>query len=189
MKMHARNNVRKSLRAALAALLLAAVAIPVFGTVVPKMELSELVRGSDKILQGRVEAIEVRLDEKLNLPFTWVRLHVDDPIKGVSESTVVMKHVGGKAPGSPYTITVNGMPQFNQGDNVIVFLKTINDGSNTYQVVGLNQGKYEVINEVAISQISGVELMDPRTGKPLPTGYTERAPLDAFKARIRGLVR
>jgi len=158
-------------------------------TSVPRMDLATLVQRSDSILQGKVETIEVRVDEKLRLPFTWVRLRVDDPLKGERRQTVFVRHIGGKAAGSPYTIAVAGMPRFEYGGNVIVFLRDVRDGSGAMQVVGLNQGKYEVVNEVAIAQISGVELIDPKTGNALPSGYVESAPVEAFKAKIRELVR
>ena len=173
----------------ISALLLLLIALPLLGTIVPRMDLATMVRNSDRILQGKVEAIEVRMDQRLHLPFTWVRIHVDDPLKGDRRQTVFLKHVGGKPENSPYTLLVSGTPTFHLGDNVIVFLRDLKDGTDTYQVVGMNQGKYEVINEVAIAQISGVELVDPKTGKILPSGFVEGAPVEAFKAKIRELVK
>ena len=163
--------------------------VSVLGTVVPKMDLRALVNNSDSIVQGKVEAIEVRLDEKLRLPFTWVRVRVDDPLKGSRQQTVFIRHVGGKTPGSPYTLAVAGTPRFQFGDNVIVFLRDVHDGSGAFQVVGMNQGKYQVIDEMAVAHISGVELVDTKTGNVLPTGYVQSAPVEAFKAKIRELVR
>jgi len=166
-----------------------AIAVPLLGTTIPRMDLAALVKQSDRIVQGKVETVEVQLDRRLRLPFTLVRVRVDDPLKGDRSQTVLIRHVGGKAPGSPYTITVSGTPQFHQGDNVIVFLRDLRDGSNTFQVVGMNQGKYEVIDEVAVSHVSGVELVDPKTGKVLPSGFIESAPVDSLKAKIRELAR
>jgi hypothetical protein len=174
---------------AIAVLLCLTIKIGLHATSLPKMDLQALVEKSDSILQGKVEAIEVRVDEKLRLPFTWVRVRVDDPLKGNRQQTVFLRYVGGKADGSPYTVAVAGTPRFLMGDNVIVFLRDVKDGSGAYQVVGMNQGKYEVINEVAVAHISGVELIDTKTGKVFPTGYVESAPVDAFKSKIRGLVK
>lgn len=173
----------------IAAILLLVAALPLLGTTIPRMDLAALVSNSDRILQGKVETVEVRVDARRRLPFTWVRVRVDDPLKGDRRQTVFLKHVGGKAPNSPYTITVAGTPMFRQGDNVIVFLRDLKDGDDTYQVVGMNQGKYEVIDEVAVAQISGVELIDPKTGRTLPSGFVESAPVEALKAKIRELVK
>jgi hypothetical protein len=174
---------------AIAALLCLSIGSVLQATSLPKLDLKALVEKSDAILQGKVEAIEVRVDEKLRLPFTWVRVRVDDPMKGGRQQTVFIRHVGGKASGSPYTLAVAGTPRFLMGDNVIVFLRDVHDGSGAYQVVGMNQGKYQVINEVAVAHISGVELVDTKTGQVFPTGYVESAPVDAFKNKIRELVK
>jgi hypothetical protein len=85
-------------------------------------------------------------------------------------------------------VAISGMPQFKNGDNVILFLKESSDGVN-HTVVGLNQGKYLIVNEVAISNVTGVELVDPKSRQTIPGGHTQSAPVDAFKARIRELVK
>jgi len=159
------------------------------GTTVPKMDLKALVDRSDSIVQGKVEAIEVRVDNQLRLPFTWIRVHVDDPLKGARQQTVFIRQVGGKAPGSPYTLAVAGTPRFQLGDNVIVFLRDVQDGSGAFQVVGMSQGKYQVFGETAVAHISGVELVGSNTGRALPSGYVESAPVESLKAKIRELVR
>jgi hypothetical protein len=174
----------------LTVLLTTALAIPVLGTTVPKMDLKALVGKSDHIVQGKVEAMDVVVEQ--NRPFTRVRIRVDDPIyarRGGRRQTLVLKFLGGRmdTPKGPVDLAISGMPSFNLGDNVIVFLREQPDGNNS--VVGLNQGKYLVVNEVAIASISGVDLVDPRTGKSVPAGYTESAPVDAFKARIRELLK
>ena len=175
----------------MAVLLLGMMALPMIGTTVPKMDLPALVANSDSILQGKVEAIDVVVEQQR--PFTRVRIHVEDPIfsrKAARPQTIFLKFLGGRMETSqgPVEVKVSGMPTFNLGDNVILFLRQQTDGTN-FSVVGLNQGKYVVVNEIAIASISGVDLVDPRTGKFLPSGYTESAPVDGFKARIRELLK
>jgi len=174
----------------LVVLTIVALALPALGTTVPKMNLESLVKNSDHIVQGRVEAMDVVVEQKR--PFTRVRIRVDDPIysrRGERRQTVFLKFLGGRmdTPQGPVEMSVSGMPSFNLGDNVILFLREQADGNNS--VVGLNQGKYLIVNEVAIASISGVELVDPKTGKMVPAGYTESAPVDAFKSKIRGLLK
>src|SRR5438128_1068206 len=60
-------------------------------------------------------------------------------------------------------VWVAGMPQFKIGDQVVVFLRNQQDG--TFDVVGLNQGKYEIVNELAVANVSGVTLLDGKTGQ------------------------
>jgi len=174
----------------LTVLLLGALAIPALGTTIPKMDLKALIRSSDHIIQGKVEGTDVIVEQRR--PFTRVRIRVDDPIysrRGDRRQTLFLKFLGGRmdTPQGPVDMTVSGMPSFVVGDNVIVFLQEQPDGNNT--VVGMNQGKYLVVNEVAVASISGVDLVDPKTGKVLPSGYTESAPVDAFKAKIRELLK
>ena len=173
--------------------LLAALALPVFGTTVPKMDFATLVNGADSIVHGKVIAIDTIIETAGNArrPFTRVRIHVDDPMKGDRRSTVFLKFLGGRmdTPRGPVEVSVSGMPQFAVGDNVILFLHDNRDAEGTHYVVGLNQGKYLVINETAISNMSGTDLVDPKTGKTLPSSYTESSPVDALKARIRELLK
>ncbi len=171
--------------------LLAGLALPLLATTVPRMDLKALVAKSDRILQGKVEGMDVVVEQ--NRPYTRVRIHVDDPIytkrAGPRQTQVYLKFLGGRmnTPQGPVDMKVSGMPEFTLGDNVILFLREQPDGNHT--VVGLNQGKYLVVDEVAIASISGVDLVDPKTGKLVPAGYTERAPVDAFKAKIRELLK
>ena len=167
-----------------------ALALPILGTTVPKMDLQTLINKSDHIVQGKVEGMDVIVEQ--DRPYTRVRIRVDDPIydrRGDRRQTVFLKFVGGRmnTPQGPVDVSVSGMPSFNLGDNVILFLREQPDGNNT--VVGMNQGKFLVVGEVAVASISGVELVDPKTGKTMPSGYVEKAPVDAFKAKIRELLK
>jgi hypothetical protein len=175
--------------------LFAASIMPVLGTTIPKMDLRALVKASDRILQGKVDAVDVEVvvEEGQRRPYTRVRIRVDDPIyarRGDRRQAVFLRFLGGVMDTNkgPVEVAVSGMPQFRLGDNVILFLRENADGTN-HQVVGLNQGKYLVVNEVAVSNISGVELVDPKTGKALPGAFTESAPVEAFKAKIRELLK
>ena len=177
------------------ALVAGALALPVLGTTIPRLDLPTLVARSCRIFQGTVEAIggEVVTEEGQRRPYTMVRVRVDDPMKSRcrdQRQTVLIRHLGGKLDTArgPVEVSISGMPQFRVGDNVILFLSQSSDGTN-HQVVGLNQGKYLVENQVAISNVTGVELVDPTTGKPVPGGYTQSANVEAFKTRIRELVK
>ena len=161
----------------------AMMAMPLFATTVNKMELPELVTTADSIVQGRVDSVESRWENKL--AYTYVSISVDDPLKGERRRTVLVRQLGGKI--GALNVTVSGMPKFSTGDQVIVFLKSQQNG--TFEVVGLNQGKYEIVNDFAIANVSGLTLLDPKTGQLTDAGFVQKAPLEAFKAQIRGLVK
>lgn len=157
--------------------------MPVWGTTVMKMELPELVKTADSIVQGRVEAVEARWERKLI--FTYVSIIVDDPLKGDRKQTVLVRQLGGKI--GALNMSVSGTPIFHPGDQVIVFLKAQRDG--TFDIVGFNQGKYEIHDNFAVTNVSGMTLVDPRTGQLSDAGFAAKAPLETFKTKIRELLR
>ena len=77
--------------------------------------------------------------------------------------------------------------QFKADDEVIVFLRNRQDG--TFDVVGLSQGKYDVINNFAVSNTSGLTLVDAKNGTISERAIDAKSPLESFKARIRELAR
>ena len=70
---------------------------------------------------------------------------------------------------------------------MIVFLRNRHDG--TFDIAGLNQGKYDIDNEFAVANVSGVTMVDPKTGLMSDHAFVDKAPLESFKAKIRELVR
>jgi hypothetical protein len=163
--------------------IIALVTAPLLATTVEKMELPQLVSASDSIVQGRVDSVEARYEA--NRIYTYVSVTIDDPLKGERRRTVLLRQIGGTI-GAKRT-WVAGMPQFNIGDQVILFLRDRHDG--TFDVTGLNQGKYDIVNDFAVANVTGLAILDSRTGRISEAGFVEKAPLESFKARIRELVR
>jgi hypothetical protein len=163
--------------------LILAMAAIASATIVPRMELPELVQKADSIVQGQVQHTEVRWEN--NLAFTYVWLNVADPMKGERRSEVVIKQIGGKI--GAMNVTVAGMPKFAQGEDVIVFLKDSKDG--TFQVLGMNQGKYAIDNDFAISNVSGIDVLNPRTGRIETPAFIDKAPVETLKSKIRELLK
>lgn len=161
----------------------ALIAAPAFATTVMKMDLSELVSKSDAIVQGTVESVDMRWENQSIYTYTSIR--VDEGMKGGPRRAILLKHPGGKI-GSLH-LDIPGMPVFKQGDQVIVFARDRKDG--TFDLVGLGQGKYDVVNNFAITNSAGVRMLDPQTGQFSEAGPVDRKPVDSFKAQIRGLVK
>jgi hypothetical protein len=167
------------------ALIVASLAIPAFATTVAKLSLEQLVQKADLIVQGQVESVYTQWDEDRRLVFTYVAIRVDEPLKGESRRPVLIRQVGGTV--GTIQMSVAGVPQFRSGEMTLVFLKRQDD--STFQVVGMNQGLYKIIDDVAVSNVFGVDLFDSKTGeisKPVAGG---RAPLEQLKSKIRELVR
>jgi len=155
-----------------------------WATTVVRMDLPALVQESDHIVQGHVETVYGEWDERLKVIFTYVSLRVDDPLKGDSRRTILIRQLGGKV--GSMNMSIAGMPMFNPGEDVIVFLKGIPEGN--YNLVGLGQGKYAISGNVAVANVSGLELLDRKTGQLIAGPAAIREPLESFKARIRSLV-
>jgi hypothetical protein len=164
-------------------LAIAVLATPIFATTVRKMELPALVSTSDNIVQGRVQSVESRYENRM--VYTYISVAIDDPIKGDRRRDIIVRQLGGAI--GTRAVWIPGMPQFKSGDEVIVFLKDRKDG--TFDVIGLNQGKYDIVGNQAIVNVSGVTVVDPKTGVMSEAGFVDKVPLDTFKEKIRELMR
>src|SRR5215470_7086021 len=165
------------------ALITMVLTVPAFATTVKKMDLPELVSVSDSIVQGTVESVEARWEDKSIYTYTSIR--VDEGMKGAPRRALVVRQPGGKI--GSMNVNAPGTPQFRQGDQVIVFLHDRKDG--TFDVVGLGQGKYDIVGNNAVTNTAGLSLADPQTGALIEAGPADQKPLEAFKARIKGLAR
>jgi hypothetical protein len=163
--------------------IIALLAAPALSTTVKKMDLKELVSLSDAIAQGTVESIETRWEDKSIYTYTSIR--VDEGIKGAPRRALLVRQPGGQI--GALILDAPGTPKFKQGDQVIVFLRDRKDG--TFDVVGLGQGKYDVINNFAVTNVSGMTLVDPKTGALMEGGASDGKPLETFKQQIRGYAR
>jgi hypothetical protein len=166
------------------ALMAALLAAPALATTVAKMDLAQLVKRADLIVQGQVQSVYSQWDEERHLVFTYISIRVDDSLKGASRQSVLIRQIGGTV--GTVQMSVAGVPQFKSGEMAVVFLKRQDD--STFQVVGMNQGLYEIVEDFAVSNVFGVDLFDSKTGeisKPLIGG---RAPLEQLKTKIRELL-
>lgn len=153
------------------------------GSVVVLMDLDELVAGSDSIVEAEVESVQSRWENRQI--FTHITIRIVDPMKGDRSRTLVIRQLGGRV--GALNAVVAGMPQFEPGAHVIVFLK--DSGNGTFQVVGMNQGRYVITEDYAISNISGVDLMNPETGIVIGASKATRVGVEELKTRIRELAR
>ncbi len=159
-------------------------AVTGWATTVVRMDLPALVQESDNILQGRVELVYAQWDDQKRTIFTYVSIRVYDPLKGEQRQNVLIRQLGGRV--GAMNLSIAGMPAFESGEEVIVFLKSNPEG--TYHVVGLGQGKYEIVSGLAVANVSGLELVDRKTGQMIEGGVVTKEPLETFKSRIRRLV-
>jgi hypothetical protein len=173
----------KTLCALLLGLVAAGVlAAPIRGSIVPRMSLEELVSEADSIVDGVVESVESRWEDRMI--FSYVTIRIDDPLKGRRSRTAVVRQVGGRI--GNRILDVPGMPVFHDRDRVVVFLK--DTGNGTFHVVGMAQGRYLVRDDRAVANLTAADFVDPAAGiRGVST--TVAFGVEALKARIRELVR
>jgi hypothetical protein len=101
----------------------------------------EMVIGARAIVRGAVTSINSGYDTQHNAIFTYVNVRVFDVLKGqITSSEIVLKQPGGVA-GDRGTM-IFGTPDFNVGENVLLFLDTWADGS--LRVYNWFMGKYNI---------------------------------------------
>lgn len=102
-----------------------------------KMDPSQLTARADLIVVGQVKGMESRWDPGETI-FTYVTIAVEQSEKGSSGAEVTLRFPGGEV--GEIGLRVSDSPVFQKGEKVKVFLK----GKETYDIVGLYQGKHTI---------------------------------------------
>ena len=94
--------------------------------IVPKDE--EMVVEARAIVTGRVVGVSTSVDASTDFVYTYVRLQVNTVLKGeVTEREIVLKELGGET--REHGTMIFGMPRFEAGQDVLLYLNTWRDGS------------------------------------------------------------
>ncbi len=156
-------------------------------TTLRRMSLDELTSVSQTIARVRCMESESRLAG--GQIWTWTRFEVIELLKGQAPAQITVRLIGGRA--GRITATVDGVPRFRQGENVILFLEMTRAGDWT--IVSWVQGTFRVRLETpsgaeSVSQdSSGLAIFDPATRQFLPGGV-RRLPLAEFRSRVRDAI-
>jgi hypothetical protein len=124
-------------RALTAALLLAAA--PAGAALFAATSVEEAARSSDAVVRGTVVSVRPRLAAGGRRVMTDVEIAVASAWKGAPGETVRVVVPGGATAG--LAMSVDGAPEFEEGEDVVVFLGRAGDA---WQVMGLALGKYRV---------------------------------------------
>jgi hypothetical protein len=101
-----------------------------------------LFEKSSHVIIGNVLSVESRWDERAATIFTYVKVHVEERLKGdLTEDSVVIKHRGGEI--GNIGLLVSDEPHFLLGERVEVFLKR--DETGYFSVVGGVDGKASLV--------------------------------------------
>lgn len=129
-----------------------------------EMSLERKTGESDLIIIGRVIEVKTAWDETKSLIYTFVSLSVEENIKGYSPNKdVTIKIPGGIIEGE-MGAWVPGMPRFQKGERVLLFLLRDSCSDNFFVANGVH-GKYLITEENTVA--------------------SEEVPLPAFLKEIR----
>ena len=155
-------------------------------TSVQKFSLQELTKKSSAIVMAKVEDSYSRWENKEI--YTYYTLHVLESVKGLKgQTTLTIRQLGGRV--DNIESIVPGMPKFNTGEEVVVFL-TQKDAAGYPWVMGLQQGKYSITldakgNKTVRNELGGLTRLLPSGKADNGPTVSGALPLGAFLDRIK----
>lgn len=163
-------------------------------SVMREASVDEMTREADVVARGRVLSTESKVSADGGRISTVVTLEVVEPWKGTPGSTVRIVVPGGVADGIGQT--VHGAPTFATGEDVVVFLRNASrvpaktPVQVPMRVVAMAQGKLDVRRndagiEVAVPDLSEVELLRPGAREPVKAPEALPVPVADLKARVK----
>jgi len=148
----------------------------------------EMVVESRAIVTGRVTEISTGVDRDTQLVYTYIRLDVSRVLKGeIAEREIVLKELGGET--RELGTMIFGMPRFDLGQPVLLFLNTWPDGALRVHQGFL--GKFEITEESSTGRLFVERRMIDQNVLLVPTSGngTSRSELGAYTSLIEDLIR
>lgn len=165
-------------------------------TTVLRFEREELARRATRVFVGEVLEVEALRDETGRI-VTRVLFEVaaDGWWKGAGERRQELRFPGGVLAAEGQALIVPGMPQFERGEQALIFACEVARGAHTLAVpVGLKQGKLRVQmrpngQRVLARELGGLELFDSQT-KAVQRGSskTEHYDYASWREAVRRVV-
>ncbi len=110
---------------------------PVHATTIEKLTLEELTAEASVIVKGTVSSVTSQWEENETVIYTYVRVSVDEYVKGVGPREIIVKQPGGIV--DDVGLYIEGAPMFELGEGVQLYLRQ--SMGSFFEVVGLSQGK------------------------------------------------
>ena len=149
-------------------------------TLIPA-DFDEMVSGSQVIVRGRVDRVQAIVSGSRRTIERVVTLTVLDDLKGGASGAVVFRVPGGEL--GRYRRVVVGVPDFAEGDEVVVFLK--GRPPIVPMPFGLSQGVYRVRQGASRREVTPFV---PEAGRAQRGDATRRFPsVDEFARDVRAL--
>jgi hypothetical protein len=154
------------------------------GTTLIQASIEELAAGSDLVVRGTVAKTESSLTKDGSRIVTAVRVDVAETLKGAPARQVTVVTEGGEV--GEIGQVVSGAPRFSEKEEVVLFLAR--EGA-VHRVVGMAQGKLEVVRDGAgvrlrRASLGDARLVDKLTHKEVAPP-TDELTLEKLRARVR----
>lgn len=120
---------------------------PAFASMIER-DVSELTNDAEAVIEGKVTSIKSEWSDNPNAGIvTNVNIEVTDVIKGdlIVREEVVVQTLGGEILEQNIGLQVSDQPEFQVGEEVIIFLKK-DQNRNVFRSVSNFQGKMKVVD-------------------------------------------
>jgi len=147
-----------------------------------------MVVESRAIVTGRVTGISTAADANTGLVYTYIRLEVNTVLKGkIADREIVLKELGGET--SDRGTQICGMPRFENGQEVFLYLNTWPDGALRVHQGFL--GKFNISRDASTGR-AFVERQSEGEDTVIMAGSgsggTNRSELSAYEQMVGGLM-
>ncbi|MBK8009898.1 MAG: hypothetical protein IPK13_00990 [Deltaproteobacteria bacterium] len=155
-------------------------------TVMVPLSIEDLSEKADAIVRGRVVNDYAAWDAAHQQISTYTEVTLTETMLAPSSlgASFVVRTLGGIV--GDVGMHVSGEPTFTLGEDVLVFLARVGDEPNSFRVLGMSQGKYQIEVEgkgrlVAVADVRGIAFIRPPS---MAAAASDGAALEPRPARI-----
>jgi hypothetical protein len=146
-----------------------------------KVNLDQVLEGSEFVFEGRVLSKETRLSPVNGSPYTYFNFEIIDVIKGsTGHNTIELGFMGG--PKGDFILQVSDMIMPNIGEKGIYFVESLSQ-QLVHPFFGWQQGHHLIV----LDTISGVEKVVPLM--PEPNVLVAPTSVDEFKRNLQNTLK
>lgn len=152
--------------------------------------ITSVVKEAPAIVQGRARNSHSdwgKASGNQKAIFTYTEFDVIEVLKGPKlPHLIILRAPGGEKDG--IEMSVPGTANFTSGDEIVVTLAAKDPSDESYEVLNLSAGKYNLVKEnnevLLVNSLGGGEVYEPGKGYQ-ELSYNSKIPLAAFKEIIR----
>jgi hypothetical protein len=153
----------------------------------PGLSMEQMAQGASAIVIGKCVATQSQWVERRLV--TLATISVSESLKGDAGVTLTVETPGGVGNKGKFALamTYAGAAQFSLDEEVFLFLTSPEDGSNSYSVMGFEQGKFSVGKAQDGERVvtRDMNTTPVRKGMGLTRGNPQVVSLSEFKALVR----